>query len=204
MGAARSRNSAVGRAVFQKRVRWGCNSTSCKMRRTLRGLMASIIPSATACRAKSALDQCVMCRPLATGSRQANWIIRARWRGGNPRGTTGAVRGGQEPGEAGLFVAAAQAPDRGPIALQPRGQGRNRLTVGHGQEEARSLHLEEGQRGAPRDLLKESAIMGGQGYGTRFSTTHRAALSAGTSPSGQLTSRPVFVALLLARATRGR
>ena len=78
-------NSAFSRAVFQKRVRWGCRSTACKMRRILRGLTASMMPSATAWRAKSALDQCVMCRPRATGSRQASWMIWARCRGAENR-----------------------------------------------------------------------------------------------------------------------
>jgi len=34
----------------------------------------------------------VMGKSLAIGSRQANWMIRARWRGGNPGRSPGPAR----------------------------------------------------------------------------------------------------------------
>src|ERR1043166_4041758 len=104
------------------------------MRRTLRGLRASTIPSATAWRAKSALDQCVRCSPRATGSRQASWMICVRWRGGTPLGAARAVGVGQQPREAVLLVAAAEAPDGGGIALPAGGDAVDGFASGDGQD----------------------------------------------------------------------
>src|SRR5437588_3059866 len=128
-------NWAFNRAVFQKRVRWGCRWTAGKMRRILRGLMASMMPSATAWRAKSALDQCVMCSPRATGSRQASWMIWARCRGGKPLGAARAVGVGQQAGEAVLLVAAAVAPDGGGVARPAGGDGVDGFAGGDGQDD---------------------------------------------------------------------
>src|SRR5437588_7263272 len=91
------------------------------MRRTMAGLMAETIPSATACRARSALLQWVMCSPSATGSKQASSTIWARWRGGNLRGAPAAGEVGQESRQATLFIAAAEAPDGGRVTAHPRG-----------------------------------------------------------------------------------
>ena len=123
------------------------------MRRTLRGLMVSTMPSSTAWRAKSALDQCVMCSPRATGSRQASWMIWARWRGGNPPGTPRAVGVGQQPSEAVLLVVAAEAPDSGGIALPARGDAVDRFASGNGQDDTGTLDLEEGECGLACDSL---------------------------------------------------
>src|SRR5262249_59216301 len=90
------------------------------MRRTMAGLMSLTMPSATAWLARSALDQWVMCNPSAMGSRQASWTIWARWRGGNLLGTSLAGFVHQELLQAALLVAATDAPDGGPIALQSR------------------------------------------------------------------------------------
>src|SRR5437660_137019 len=128
-------NWAFSRAVFQKRVRCGCRATSCKIERTLRGLMASRIPSATAWRAKSPLDQWVMCKPLAIGSRQASWMICARCRGGNPFGAPRAVSVRQQPRKAVLLVAAAEAPDGGGVALPVAGDSVDRFARGNGQND---------------------------------------------------------------------
>src|SRR6185437_9762696 len=87
------------------------------MRRIVRSEMAGTIPSSTACRAKSSLDQWVMCSPLATGSRQARATIWARWRGGNPTGTSGSGWRGEQSGQAAPLVAAAGPPDGGLVAL---------------------------------------------------------------------------------------
>src|SRR5215217_8201871 len=97
------------------------------MRRTVRGLIESMMPSLTAWRARSWLAQRVMCSPLAAGSRQARATIRALCRGGNlqrpPR--AGVVQ--QEFGKAALLVASAHPPDGGPVALQASCDGPDRL-----------------------------------------------------------------------------
>src|SRR3954470_18120519 len=133
---------ALSRAVFQKRVRCGCRSTARRMRRTLRGLMASTMASSTALRARAALDQCGVCSPGATGSRQASWMIWARWRGGNPLGAPRAVGVGQQPSEAVLLVAAAEAPDGGGIALPAGGDAVDRFASGDCQDDTGALDLE--------------------------------------------------------------
>src|SRR5437764_12954603 len=91
------------------------------MRRTVAGLTASTIRSATAWRANSVLDQWVMCNPLATGSRQASSTIWARWRGGKFLGMSLARVVRQELLQPTPLVAPADSPDGGPIALQPGG-----------------------------------------------------------------------------------
>src|SRR5262245_9680408 len=139
-------NCAFSRAVFQKRVRWGCRSTACRMRRTLRGLMASMMPSCTAWRARSVLDQCVMCSPRASGSKQASWMICVRCRGGNPLGAPRALGVSQEAVEAVLLIAAAVAPDGGGIALPARSDAVDRFASRDGQDNAGTLDLEEGER----------------------------------------------------------
>src|SRR5215831_11321834 len=106
------------------------------MRRIVRGEMLGTMPSAMAWRARSSLDQWVMCKPLATGSRQASWTIWARWRGGNPPGAAGAGRRGQQPGQAALLVAAAGPPDGGLIALHLEGDGAGGHASGAGQDDA--------------------------------------------------------------------
>src|SRR5438045_5994612 len=88
------------------------------MRRTRAGLMASTIPSATAWRARPALDQCVICSPSATGSRQASSTIWARCRGGNLLRPPQAGVVQQESGQPALLVAPTDAPDGGPVTLQ--------------------------------------------------------------------------------------
>src|SRR4051812_41201323 len=106
------------------------------MRRMVRGLIEPMMPSATACRARSWLAQWVMCSPLATGSRQASWTIRALCRGGNlqrpPR--AGVVQ--QEFGKAAPLVASAHSPDGGPVAFQASCDGPDRLAPGDGKDDA--------------------------------------------------------------------
>jgi hypothetical protein len=84
----------------------------------VRGLMESMMPSATAWRARSWLAQWVMCSPLAIGSRQASPTIWARCRGGNLLGPPWAGVVQQESGKAALLVASADPPDGGGIAFQ--------------------------------------------------------------------------------------
>src|SRR4051794_12261896 len=102
------------------------------MRRTVAGLMCSTMPSATAWLARSALDQWVTCNPSATGSRQASWTTWARCRGGNLLGTPLARGVQKEFLQATLLVAAADAPDRGPVALQPGSDVADALAGGNG------------------------------------------------------------------------
>src|SRR3954464_8890825 len=100
------------------------------MLRTVRGLMLATPPSATAWRARSSLDQWVICRPLATGSRQASSTIRARWRGGNPGRASRSLRLFQEPWYSRVVVTPAGPPHRADIALQAGGDGRGPLPGG--------------------------------------------------------------------------
>src|SRR5262245_3503549 len=115
------------------------------MRSTVRGLMASTMPLATACRAKSAAVQWVMCRPSAIGSRQASSTIWARCRGGNLLGTADPRSVQQEFFQPALLVAAADPPDGGPITLQPGSNVLDLLPRGDGQHDPGMLHLEPGQ-----------------------------------------------------------
>src|SRR5690348_15238010 len=128
------------------------------MRRTMAGLMASTIPSATAWRARSALDQCVMCSPSATGSRQASSTTWARCRGGNllRPPLAGVVQ--QEFLQPALLVAAADAPDGGAVALQPGGDIADALSGGDGQDDSGVLHLEPGQAAAVGHGLQDGDI----------------------------------------------
>src|SRR5262245_47784054 len=99
------------------------------------GLMASTVPSATAWRARSALDQCVMCSPPATGSRQASSTIWARCGGGSllRPPLVGVVR--QEFLGPALPVTPADAPDGGAVALRPGGDNADALPGGDGQDD---------------------------------------------------------------------
>lgn len=95
------------------------------------------ISSATAWWARAALDQWVMCNPLATGSRHANATIWARWRGGNLLGVSRARIIGQDVPQPTFAVAPADAPDGGPIALQ--------ATVVCNELQKRGVRFKEGQ-----------------------------------------------------------
>src|SRR5947208_830259 len=121
------------------------------MRRTVRGEMAGTIPSATAWRARSSLDQCVMCSPLAIGSRQARATIWARCRGGNPLGAAGPDRRCEQSGQPLPLVAPAGPPDGGLVALDLRGDGAVMQPLGVGQDDAGTAHLEPGQGITPGD-----------------------------------------------------
>src|SRR5205823_13544761 len=102
----------------------------------VRGLIDSTIPSAMACRAKSLLDQWVMCSPSATGSRQAKATIWACWRGGNPGRAARPLGPFEEPAYARVAVAPAGAPHRAHVALQAGGDGRGPLPRGDRQDRA--------------------------------------------------------------------
>src|SRR5262245_23699730 len=157
------------------------------MRRTMAGLMSSTMPSATAWLARSTLDQWVMCSPSARGSRQASSMIWARWRGGNLLGTSLARIVHQEFLQAALLVAAADAPDGGPIALEPGGDLADALAGSNGQDDPGMLHLEPGQAATAGNGLKEWGIRWLDGQRARLSTAHEAASQKGLSSAYPLT-----------------
>jgi hypothetical protein len=80
-------------------------------------------------------------------------MIWARCRGGNPLGAPGAVGVGQQPSEAVLLVAAADAPDGGGIALPAGGDAVGRFAGGHGQDDTGPLDLDKGERGLACEAL---------------------------------------------------
>src|SRR5262245_57151133 len=135
--------------------------------------MASTMPSATAWRARSALVQWVICSPSATGSKQANSTIWARWRGGNLLRAAQAGIIEQEFRQAALFVAAAHPPDRGRVAFQSAGDGLDRFTSGNGQDDACVLDLEPGQTSATGNRFKDGDIGGSERQRARLASTHR-------------------------------
>src|SRR5437016_5061796 len=134
--------------------------------------MCFTMPSAMAWWARYWLVQCVMCSPSAIGSRQASATIWARWRGGNLLGTPAAGVIRQEPGQAALRVAAADAPDRGPVAFQAGGDGLDRFARGDGQDDTGMLDLVPGEVSAPSHGLQDREIGIGDGHSTRFPATH--------------------------------
>ena len=140
--------------------------------------MAPTMPSVTAWRARSALVQCVMCKPSAIGSRQASSTIWARWRGGNLLRTSQAGLVQQEFLQAALLVTAADAPDSGPVTLQARGHRLDGLSGGNGEHDAGVLNLKEGQAAAACHGAQDRGLSGGDGQGTRLSATH------GNTPAG--------------------
>ena len=160
------------------------------------------MPSATAWRARSSLDQWVMCRPLATGSRQASRTIWARWRGGNPGGAPGRVRRGQQAGQPRVLVAAAGPPDGRGIVLRLDGQELDRFPGGDAQDDPSPLDLVPGEGPLRAISCKIGASCGSDRQGARLSSTHGATPVAGPRYGIQRTGRPEFLALLRARDTR--
>jgi hypothetical protein len=171
------------------------------MVRIVRSLIAGTMPSSTACRARSLLVQWVMCSPLATGSRQANRTISARWRGGNPGGSPGSLRRCEEAGQARALVATADPPDGRGVVLRLDGQQLDRFPGSNAEDDPRSLDLIPGQRPTPGDLLQYRNVMKDNPQGARFSTTHGASPVVGPSYGIQRTGCPEFLALLRARDT---
>ena len=137
--------------------------------------------SAMAWRANAALDQWVTCKPLATGSRQANSTIWARWRGGNLLGMSRAWIVGQDVLQATFSVALADPPDGGAIALQTTGDLAGTLSSGNGQDDPGMLDLEPSQTTIVRNELQDWSIRFGEGQRARLSTTHEQASAKGLS-----------------------
>jgi len=111
------------------------------------------------------------------GSRQASWTIWARCRGGNLLGTPQAGFVHQETWQPLLFVAAADSPDRGPVAFQVVSDRLHRLARGNGQDDTSVLDLEPGKVSGPSDGLQDRKVCIEDRHGTRFSAAHG-------SPSG--------------------
>ena len=128
-----------------------------------------------------ALDQWVMCNPLAIGSRHANSTIRARWRGGNLLGMSRARIVGQDVPYATLSITTADAPDGGAIALQAVGDLADALSGGHGQNDPGMLDLEPSQATVVRDELQDRNVRSREGQRARLSTTHEQASTKGLS-----------------------
>src|SRR5262249_18838597 len=117
------------------------------------------MPSATAWRARSSLDQWVMCNPLATGSRQASSTIRAHWRGGNPGRAARSLGPFEEPRHPGVAVPLARAARRADVALQVGRDGRGPLPRGDRQDRPCAADLVPRQGLAPGDVLEYEAVM---------------------------------------------
>jgi hypothetical protein len=113
------------------------------------------------------------------GSRQASSTIWARWRGGNLLGTSRAGVVHQEFLQAALLVAAADAPDGGPVALQPGGDLADPVAGGNGQDDPGMLHLEPRQMATAGNGLKDGGIRWMDGQWARFSTAHERASKKG-------------------------
>ena len=122
-----------------------------------------------------------MCNPSAIGSRQASATIWARWRGGNLLGTPLAGVVHQESLQAALLVAAANAPDGGPITLQPGCDIADALASGNGEDDPGVLHLEPSQMATSGNGLKDGGIRWLDGQRARLSTTHVEASKNGLS-----------------------
>src|SRR5262249_24822728 len=134
--------------------------------------MASTRPSAMAWRARSWGVQCVRCSPSAIGSRQANSTICALGRGGNLLRTPRSRLVPQESLDAFLRITAANTPHGGPTALQPRGDGLDRLAGRDSQDKARVLDLKEGQASATGDRAEDRQIAVRNRDGMRSSPSH--------------------------------
>jgi hypothetical protein len=121
------------------------------------------------------------------GSRQASATIWARCRGGNLLGTPLARIVYQEPLQAALLVAAANAPDGGPIALQPGCDIADALASSNCQDDPGMLHLEPSQVATAGNGLKDGGIRWLDGQRARLSTTHMEASKKGLSSAYPLT-----------------
>ena len=98
--------------------------------------------------------------------------MRARCRGGNLLRTAHAGLVQQEMSPAAVLIAATDAPDGGPVALQVGGHGLDGLTAGDGQDDTSVLDLEPGQPAAARDRLQDREIRFSDGHRARFPATH--------------------------------
>ena len=144
-----------------------------------------------------------MCSPSATGSRQANSTIWARWRGGNLLGTPQERLVQQEFLQAALLVAATDTPDGGPITLQAGGDGLDGFPCSNGQHNAGMLDLKEGQVATACHCTQNGSVRISHRQGMRLSATH--GIPPMPEQGGgylQYNRCHEFVALLLSRPTR--
>src|SRR3954447_26815151 len=128
------------------------------MRRTVRALMAGTSPSATAWRARSALDQWVMCNPRATGPRQASWTMRNQSRGGKPGRPARPHRAGQQAGQPFGLIEPTGAPDGVGVALHPGRDLAGPLPGRDGQDGPGPADLEPGGGLAASEVLQDGAV----------------------------------------------
>src|SRR5262249_7386753 len=140
------------------------------MRRTVRGLIESMMPSAMAWRARSWLAQWVMCSPLAIGSRQASWTIWALCRGGNLLGTPRAGFVQQEFGKATLLVASAGPPDGGAVAAELGGYLADGIARSDSQDDACVLDLEPTEAAVVCHYFQDGDVSVGQFQRARFAS----------------------------------
>src|SRR5262249_5269091 len=101
-----------------------------------------------------------------------------------------------------VLVEAAGAANRADVTLQPGGDGRGPLPRGDRQDRAGAPDLAPRRGLAPRDGLKEGAVMRSDRQGTGSSTTHGAISRIGTALEAQQRRRLEFRARLRARDTR--
>src|SRR2546425_2484713 len=106
------------------------------------------MPSSAAWRARSALVQWVMCRPLAIGSRHASATTCACWRGGKARRGAAAGPFDQQLFQADALVPAGDPPDGGAVALHPPGDALDALAGGQGQDDPGAFDLKPRQAAA--------------------------------------------------------
>jgi len=79
---------------------------------------------------------------------------------------------GQKRRESGPFVAAAEAPNRGGVALPTSGDLLQCFAISHRQDDPGSLDLEVGEGDLACDALQARKITAGQRNGARFATAH--------------------------------
>src|SRR5260370_14287004 len=142
------------------------------MRRTVRALMEGTMPSLTAWRARSALDQCVRCTPAATGSKYASWLIWACWRGGKLARSAHSARSLQQTCQPLPFITAAGSPHGVFVTLHLPGHRLGPLASGDPQDNPCPSDLEPRQRLTPRHLLEDGPVGRADGDGVRLASAH--------------------------------
>ena len=103
-----------------------------------------------------------MCSPRATGSKQANATIWARWRGGNRGEAPRSVRASicEQPRQAVASIALAGPPDRGLFALHLGRDGAGPFAGRDRQDDPRPLHLEPGGGLTASEVEEDRFIIG--------------------------------------------
>ena len=100
----------------------------------------------------------------------------------------------QESFESALLVTSADAPDRGPVALQSAGDGLDGLARRDGQDDTGVLDLKEGRASAASDRMQNRHIGSSEVHGTRAASTHEVTSLVKTWAQPQHTRVREFVA----------